>query len=214
VLDPSCPRRFGITRIRRYRVTTLARYDDLATPGGRFADFVAFDGGRADFKREATTSVGCAVPGKDGWYEHAYEGATFLSFPGPCRAANKEAKDDACRAADPGGQCFAATTPDGTPHCTWTAEPIGEVRIAELSGVLDAARETERCAADASWEWSSTSHGPRQEADTGFDGACYWNGRANPLRNAERAEALDRLFVGKYPHFPPDIPPPICDGTV
>ena len=68
VLDPSCPRRFGITRIRRYRVTTLARYDDLATPGGRFADFVAFDGGRADFKREATTSVGCAVPGKDGWY--------------------------------------------------------------------------------------------------------------------------------------------------
>jgi hypothetical protein len=31
-------------------------------------------------------------------------------------------------------------------------------------------------------------------------------------RDAERAEALDRLFVQRYPDIPSDMLPPFCDA--
>ena len=34
----------------------------------------------------------------------------------------------------------------------------------------------------------------------------------DPVRNAERAEQLDRMFGRKYPHIPRDMPPPVCDA--
>jgi len=212
-LDPSCPRHRDITRIRRYRVSALGNPADITLPeggggGGRFAPLVMFSNGRAaDASQQAITSVGCAVPGEDGWPPegHRYSGATFFSFPGPCRELASSEKDAACRAQNPGGQCYASV-PDGSAQCTWTAEPLGEVRISELSGVLDEKAERERCLANPAWEWTLAGRSP----DHGDAGACFWDGRGDPTRNAERAEALDRLFAMRYPDVPPDIPPPLC----
>ena len=65
--------------------------------------------------------VGCTRPGvgrdASDWYAHAYVGATYLSFPGPCHSRPREKQDDRCRSVtEPGGQCRA---PDGSLHCTW-----------------------------------------------------------------------------------------------
>lgn len=227
----------------RYRVTIRAAPEDVlrtdegkrwrgppAPRGaiGRFADFVAFESGQLmDPTQQSITSVGCAVPGRNGWYTQAdgtpstaYEGATFFSFPGPCRTVPQAQRDASCRTLQPGGECHSrsalAQGPDGSPHCTWMAEAIGEVRVAELSAVLDAATELERCRTDPAWEYSSATrsyaHDRLIEADAGLEGACFWNGRNSTVRNAERAEALDRLFVQRYPDIPSDMLPPFCDA--
>ena len=53
----------------------------------------------------------------------------YFSLPGPCATKPYADKDDACRHADPGGEC---AHPDGSAHCTWHAEPLGHVTLDEL----------------------------------------------------------------------------------
>ena len=40
--------------------------------------------------------------------------------------------------------------------------------------------------------------------------ACFWDGRNDPQRCAERVLALDALFRSKYKGYPGDIPGPAC----
>lgn len=84
--------------------------------------------------------------------------------------------------------------------------------MSELSAITDKQHELQRCQDNPSWEWSKTSKGPNQEPDSGDGASCFWNGRADTVRNAERIEQLERLFVRKYPGIVGDIPPPVCDG--
>ena len=178
-----------------------ASADDLWELRGRdsalgrvFAPFQAFDYGQGS--RTSLTSVGCTVPGPR-WYEHQYVGATYFSFPGPCRSRRYDQHDDWCVQNELGGEC---EQPDGSQHCTWHAEPIGEVRLAELSGVESADDEQRMCWQSGTWETDGRQH-------------CFWDGPNDAERNAERAAALDALFMRKYPHIPGDIPPPLCDGS-
>ena len=126
----SCPRKFGVTRILRYRVTVHAHEDDVrelkdqwgshGELGHVFARFSAFDAGIAS--RSYLTSVGCTRPGPR-WYDHHYVGATYFSLPGNCRTRRFNEKEY-CGWEESGGEC---EIPDGSKHCTWHAEPIGEV---------------------------------------------------------------------------------------
>ena len=76
-------------------------------------------------------------------YTHAYYGATFFSFPGTCRLqANTALKTTTCQYLDRGGHC---AVPDGSEHCTWTAEPLGEIRISELAAVKFRRKEQQLC---------------------------------------------------------------------
>ena len=39
---------------------------------------------------------------------------------------------------------------------------------------------------------------------------CFWDGRSDPARNAQRMARLDAIFKAKYPGVPGDVPPPAC----
>ena len=192
----SCPRKFRISRILRYRVTMHGAL--LDTAGSKFAPFASFDDGRMSggpaapfhYQRDRDNSIGCLAKMK-GWYGHqTYRGAVYYSFPGKCKF--REFHDSCTDPADTGGRC---DSPDGTPRCTWRAEAAGEVRIGELNGVRDTAGEASMCSLGGS-TWESAEDASK----------CFWNGRNDAEACSERARTLDLLFRQKYPHLPGDIP--------
>lgn len=207
VMGISCPRANDVSVIRRYNITMHNHVGSLPT-GHTFARFVPFEDGQSvDGKFPQASNVGCVYPSKS-WYDHEYLGATYLSFPGACHTRPLAQQDESCRMALPGGQC---SSPDGTSSCTWHAEPIGEMAVADLSAVYTRLKEKERCWKSSTWEWTAEAHWD-QRADSGLGETCFWNGRSDASRNAERVEQLDRLFTRKYPDIPGDKPPPPCDA--
>ena len=136
-------------------------------------------------------SVGCAKSEISRFYDHAYgDDVMYFSLPGPCATKPYAEKSDACRAADPGGEC---AHPDGGAHCTWHAEPLGHVTLDELmetEGIVD--------------HRGSTGLNQREYK------SCFWDERHDAQRNRERVKALDRKFREKYPQIPGDIPAPLC----
>ena len=49
-----------------------------------------------------------------------------------------------------------------------------------------------------------------QECGLAKEYSCFWDGRMDARRNAERVAELDRRFVAKYPAVPGDVRPPTC----
>ena len=293
-----CPRKFGITRILRFNLTTYATqaaYDTWPDErrkhkyGHQFAPFAAYDFGQAkDAQRQpGFPTVGCAGARhlQQFYYNsflktrgHAYQGATYYSLPGGCSAQPTGKKTDACRAADRGGECPAGVMPDGV-RCTWSAHPLGEVTLDELSdrgrdirdirggprprlspGAGDAGdggaarsgghpslnlsrhsaddgeqeqeqeqeavvekemvleEETyEAFCARGGFEWKEecdcggpcVSRGSAAE-ECSRQHSCFWDGRMDARRNAERVAELNRRFLAKYPAVPGDVRPPTC----
>ena len=165
-----------------------------------------------------------------------------------------------------GGECPAGVVPDGV-RCTWSAQPLGEVTLDELSerprgpsdnsrssgprggrggptgsstavpeaAVEEAEEEQEEMAeaeeaeeeetyeafcARGGFEWKEEcdcAGGPcvargstAQECGLAKEYSCFWDGRMDARRNAERVAELDRRFVAKYPAVPGDARPPTC----
>lgn len=120
-----------------------------------------------------------------------------------------------CRMRMPGGLCDAAT---GTPDCTYSIFPAGEVYLNELSGIDNY---------DAWWNTSfeicmgQYARGERlepcekniefnAEMDAGI-GTDFWDGRLDPVNCSNRMDAVRRLFADKFPGLPATVDEPVCD---
>ena len=210
--------KFGISRFLRFKITmksTREAFDACLDPryaaedryhglcdtenaawrdgrvGHQFMRYTAFDSGVRAWEPPGWPSVGCAKSEISRFYDHAYgDDVMYFSLPGPCATKPYAEKSDACRAADPGGEC---AHPDGGAHCTWHAEPLGHVTLDELmetEGIVD--------------HRGSTGLNQREYK------SCFWDERHDAQRNRERVKALDRKFREKYPQIPGDIPAPLC----
>ncbi|CAK8997598.1 Uncharacterized protein SCF082_LOCUS5265 [Durusdinium trenchii] len=139
------PRKFGITRIVRFKVQYKAP-QPLFQKGMDFGVRYAFDSGKCTGPGDCASDfdkygyfVGCNLVyqfpttqfadakyyGKPAWY----------SFPGPCYSKSYKAHTDACVAAEPGGACPGE--PDGKGDCTYHYEPAGQVTVDEVVGIKD-----------------------------------------------------------------------------
>jgi len=194
------PRKFGISRIRRIKITMTNTCDLHAKNRTLFGPYVAFDSGKchvqncADVWNQFGFAVGCQhIPFNTGMWA-AYckppycHYAHWYSLPGQCPEQNFNQKTEQCRALSPGGSCGIV---NGARDCTYHAEDAGEVRLDELyqsGGGLDYNNQT----------------------DTG-DGVTFWDGIYDPGKCKWRYDTIVDHFRTKYPQFPPTLPEPMCD---
>jgi len=193
-----CPRKFGITRVLRYKVTMMPTMElKSSMHGSSFAHLCHFDSGACtgpsnslrDYQRYGY-AVGCDKPST---HTAAYKDATWYSLPGSCPRMTFSAKsrNPTCHFTDPGGECKPGEAWSKT--CTWRKEYAGEVSLQELTGVPP----------DRSWckqgnfEWQAS-------CDCGH-GTSFWNGKRNMALGSQRVEKLRGLFARKYPTMPADF---------
>jgi len=183
-----CPRKYGITRIMRWKLTVKK---------GEMINFVAFDHGActvpncAALWQQKGYRVGCQERGYAGLSGHWY------SLPGKCPNSPVAEKTPGCGADFPGGACpSAAALSSGSGGCSYFAEPAGEVAIDALTGIHN---YTQFCA-ERNLEYNRAS-------DSGI-GTSFWDGFENAERCAMRSERVAETFVMKYPTLPVDVGPP------
>jgi len=181
----SCPRKYGITRVKRLKVTI----HDQTIP------YVAFDRGQCTVPgceaiwNQNGFAVGCQnVPygqnltsGRGGLQGHWY------SLPGECPSQPIGKKNRTCIEDSPGGACAKVT---GERDCTYHVEPAGEVRLDELTGIKDYGAF---CAA-GNLEFSTP-------ADRGIH-FNFWDGKSDTDRCAWRYNRFMDAFREKYPDLP------------
>jgi len=182
---PYCPRKYGITRILRLKVT-------LRNP---MMPYVAFDYGQCTMAhcgrlwREHGFAVGCqnVAYGADLDRGHLGLAGHWYSLPGPCPSQDRKHKDASCRLAEPGGACQNVT---GRMNCMYHVEHAGEVRLDELEGIAD---YKAFCRA-GNLEYSKV-------ADRGRN-LSFWDGKTDLARCRWRYNTIMRAFRMKYPKAP------------
>lgn len=198
----SCPRKFGITRMTRFKVTMRAT-KELAGQGKNFDSFVAFDKAKCTVPGCAQLHwdplgyvVGCqpndkgrvAVPGQPAWY----------SLPGTCPSKFYYQKSAQCVAAEPGGRCADVT---GSKTCTYSIEEAGEIRLDDISGIQN---YNEVCQTQGLLEYD-------EQTDKG-NGTSFWNGKANADKGAARFKHIETMFASRFPQWPAHLDDPPCDA--
>ena len=147
-----------------------------------------FDSGKIGTKYEGYPSVGCGAP----WYGAVGDArARFFSLPGRCSDKVWADKDEACMAADPGGECPPGRSPSGETGCTWRAEPLGHVTLNQMVDIDD----------EEAWcrRWGASGREYVGTHGDGGVGTCFWARRASPAASDERAAKVLALFERKYP---------------
>jgi len=195
-----CPRKFSITRIRRFRLI-IRTTDKLFAipPHAHFGPYVAFDKGQCTVPNcpeiwgKYGYVVGCQNQGTSvAHYPHAI----WYSVPGRCPSQDFRNKSASCIQQEHGGQC---KTPNGFSNCTWHVEDAGVVHLHDLSGIYN---YSFRC-----------NEGYREynpATDQGV-GTSFWNGKQDTASCAYRIDLLQRLFKTRYPNIPEALAEPDCD---
>jgi len=194
------PRKFGITRIRRLKVTMTNTCDLYRKNKTLFGPYFAYDSGKchvADCNSvfdEYGYTVGCQhIPYNVGmWAAYCQPPfchyAHWYSLPGACPEAEFDQKTEQCKHRRPGGACKKV---NGARDCTYNVEDAGEVRLDELyqpSGKLEYNNQTD--------------HG---------DGVSFWDGIYDPAKCQFRYDTVVEHFKTKYPNQPATLPEPRCD---
>jgi len=112
-----------------------------------------------------------------------------------------EAKDDACKAAEPGGRCEGE--PTGAPDCVYSVEDAGEVLIDELVGTLPSFAEW--------FKDISVTREYDESTDRGI-GVTFWDGRNDVDRCMDRLTQVLAKFEelhGVDPNL--TVGQPLCD---
>jgi len=197
------PRKFGATRILRYKVSTKATAP-LFEKGMNFGLRFAFDFGMCTGPFNCAEQfaygyfVGCNYVDQwptDEWKgQNHYPGATWFSLPGPCSGKRFGERLPSCRFSDPGGHC-AFPTGEGT--CTFSYEPAGEISIDELVGIPD----YKAFQAKGGREYRRTTDRGRF--------TNFWDSKSDPVACARRLEAARQLFALRTGGD--DLPAPACD---
>lgn len=176
-----CPRKFGVTRIRRMKVTTRRN---------QFVPFEAFDSAQCTAEdclihiREAMYSMGCqSIPDFCGsitglWY----------SLPGPCPYEPFDQKSPECEAADPGGLC----APDNTDlvDCKFLVENAGSINLNMLVGLTET-----NCTAGMEYD---------RHKDKG-DTTNFWDDAHDEDSCMLRLARIKHAFLMQYPDMPAEI---------
>lgn len=221
-----CPRRNGVTVIKRYRVKTKAT-QVLYNKGMNFGVRHAFDEGKctgpawnaAGQPSEEVTcdvdswdkygyTVGCNDANKQTfpfptWRVH-YPQAVWYSMPGPCPSRFWDEKDDDCKAAEPGGVCQG--TPTGQGNCTVSFEDAGSVRIDDVVGIPEDGDPMHQ-------KWCNAGNREYSfHSDKGVN-EDFWDGIWDWDKNQKRMDAVADAFAKKYPDMvtEKELPAPTCD---
>eukprot|EP00928_Gymnodinium_smaydae_P072727 TRINITY_DN56029_c0_g1_i2.p1 TRINITY_DN56029_c0_g1~~TRINITY_DN56029_c0_g1_i2.p1 ORF type:complete len:512 (-),score=73.70 TRINITY_DN56029_c0_g1_i2:112-1608(-) len=201
VVVESCPRKSGITRIRRFRATVFNTEAPFLEWRGQFGPPASFVNGRCvdrgcpDVWRKYGFVVGC-----EPWSSYL-GGASYgnrtqrYTLPDECPSQERSHRDADCGALEPGGRCDA---PNGGSNCTWRLEPAGELRLDALVGIEDYATFCE------------AGYREYNETEDRGSGLSFWDDRANETRNAERVRQVQMLFADAYPNTA--LPEPKCDS--
>merc|ERR1719362_2146666 len=207
----TCPRKFGVTRIRRLLVTmqnTCDLYKDKKT---QFGPYSAFDSGACgvanctDVYKKYGSIIGCQhIPYDTGIFAAYCEQPNcgypqWYSFPGPCTAKPFAEKTDECKGADPGGFCEKVT---GQRDCTYKIEDAGSVYMDELYKTVTKYY---------TWDQFCTSQIEyNNKTDYGI-GVDWWDGIYSPAKCRDRYNKVIAKFKEKYPDRPAQLTEPRCD---
>jgi len=212
----TCPRKFGITRIRRLKVTVKNTCDLYKAKKTQFGPYVPFDSGKCTTDGcekiwdDYGPVVGCQhIPfntgifaayckkPNNGTYEHcAY--AEWFSLPGPCPSKKYPSKTKECKKKVPGGLCKSKPV-TGDADCTYFVEEAGDIKLEDLY---------EKPLGDLN-TFCQTQMEYNNQTDTGAVG--FWDGIYSPLQGQKRIEAVHRAFKKKYPHMEESLEYPKCD---
>ncbi|CAJ1438141.1 unnamed protein product [Effrenium voratum] len=214
------PRKFGITRIVRFKVQYKAP-EPLHEKGMNFGVRYAFDSGKCTGPGDCSSDygkygyfVGCNLvynfptnQFKDAKY---YGDPTWYAFPGPCYTNTYRNHDDMCVQSKPGGACPGS--PSGRGDCTYQYEPAGEVSVDEVVGIKDYASFLKNGGKEYIPGLGTGAQMCRQQpwlCDKGA-GMSFWNDKHNEHYNQMRVQRLKDTFQKKYPTSPilADVP---CD---
>lgn len=188
------PRKFGVTRIMRIKVSTRAP-QPLADKGMNFGVRYAFDSGKCTGPWDCQKAfqqygyfVGCNYVGdfpNTAWRsQNHYKNAIWYSLPGPCSDRQFSEHDPACVQNNPGGACSGL--PTGTGDCTFTYENAGQITVDELVGIQDYGLFR----AFGGQEYN-------QITDRGY-GTSFWDGKQDDAACDRRVQAALNLFKWKY----------------
>jgi len=218
------PRKFGIDRIRRYRVTVKNTLELFNVHHSSLGPYLAFEGGQCTSPlcgrvfRHYGYIVGCQLLEDSA---SAYEATTatapgkceskskchlpvWYSLPGPCpiqRGMYRKRrltgrKLQSCEQQTPGGKCKMAT---GKSDCTYSVEEAGYVLLDELLGISD---------------YASWCRDGNKEYDQRLDrgkGTRFWDGHQDSAKCSTRMAAVKALFKRRYPKLPEHLHEPPCD---
>lgn len=198
-------RRFGKTRIQRFKVTTKAT-QPLIDDGMDFGVRVAFDLGRctgpwqcADAFERYGYFVGCnyvnQFPTAQWKGQVFYPNATWYSLPGRCSSKHYNEHTVECDLSEPGGACDNAT---GAGNCTYSYESAGEISIDELEGIAN----FHDFAQTGGWEYDN-------KTDRGVL-MTFWNDKSNATACEDRLDRARDLFKQKYDDSE-ELVEPACD---
>lgn len=214
------PRKFGITRIVRFKVQYKAP-EPLFKKGMDFGVRYAFDSGKctgpgdceADYNKYGY-NVGCNLVYQFPTSQFAdakyYGDPTWYSFPGPCYTKSYKEHSEKCVAELPGGACPGE--PTGKGDCTYHYEPAGQVTVDEVVGIKDYGgfmrAGGKEYVAGLGYGQTLCRYRPWL-CDKGI-GIAFWNNKHSTADNKRRVDRLLETFQQKYPDSPvlADVP---CD---
>lgn len=191
-----CTRKYGIDRIRRFKVTMHNTGDPR-----HFRNFVQFDkaqctlpGCDKKYKAEGY-NVGCQVQHV---HNFGYHDAAWFSWPGTCPSQPHWSKNDACKKDEPGGEC---DKPNGDKDCTYKMEDAGFVYLDELVGLPGKGHDLYKDWCEKGgvefilhpdmglWKGKEPTH-------------FFWKERPNKDLNSLRTKRMLMMFRAKYPESP------------
>jgi len=198
-------RRFGKTRIQRFKVTMKAT-QPLVDARMVFGVRLAFDRGlcTGPFNCDLAFQkygffVGCnfvrEFPTQQWKNKVFYSDAIWYSLPGKCSSKSFDKHSMECELQSPGGSCMY---PSGEGNCTYHYEEAGMVTIDELEGISD----FKAFAAAGGWEYNN-------QTDRGVH-MTFWDDKYNRQACDDRVRRGLEAFARKYP-YAPAYEAPQCD---
>ncbi|CAE8628172.1 unnamed protein product [Polarella glacialis] len=199
-----CPRKFGITRVIRYKVTTRATKELYADAQKNFGLFLQFDAAQCTNPRcKLMIDKYGYIPGcTENPHSIANYGplGKWYSLPGQCPFSRFWEKNQTCREEEPGG--FCKYPPTGERDCTFSIDWQGEITMDELTGIWN-----------YDWWCKQPEHNEYDKLTDKGTWTNFWDGIHDPGKDAWRLARFKNIFAGKYPQWPSDLGEPVCDGT-
>jgi len=194
-----CPRKFGITRVIRYKIT-MKPTEELQRSHSNFARLCHFDRGQCtgpesslnDYKKYGYVP-GCDKP------NHGvanYPDATWYSFPGECPTRPIGAKSSGCIHNQKGGLCKRGEPWSKT--CTWRREYAGQLTLDQITSN----HNFEKSCKKGFYEYNIQN-------DKG-QGSNFWHGKKDRNVCSRRIHWVASLFAKHFPLYPRLAPPPMC----
>nr|AIG55656.1 secreted protein [Thraustotheca clavata] len=132
----------------------------------------------------------------------------WYSFPNNCFTKSFAAKNDACRAAQPGGLCPLGVKPDGV-NCTFSYDVLGYLFIDDLVGITNLTNSQTGQPYKNRVEFCKDSK-VEYDFDKKYSDLTFWNDPLNATANANRTSYMFEFYnnllasgTGQYKYMKP-----------